>query len=307
MTLVVAALYKFVPLPDRHERKPVLEEICAGAGIRGTILLAGEGLNGTVCGDRAGIDRVLAHLRSWPGCDTLEHKESPASKMPFRRMKVRLKSEIVTMGLPGIDPNRLAGAHVDPEDWNALILDPDVVVIDTRNDYEVGIGTFRGAVNPGTASFREFPGWFERFRETNAKPRVAMFCTGGIRCEKSTAYVRSLGVEEVYHLRGGILKYLETVPVDDSLWQGECFVFDDRVAVRHGLEPGTHGQCFACRRPLAAGDMASPDYREGVSCPACIGAFSDEDRARFAERQRQIALARERGGLHLGRLADKAR
>lgn len=300
MTLIVAALYKFASLPDFADYKDGLEAVCKKAGVKGTILLASEGVNGTIAGTRQGIDEALAHLRSLPGCADLEHKESHADTMPFLRMKVRLKKEIVTMGVEGIDPTSTVGTYVAPEDWNALISDPDVVVIDTRNDYEVGIGTFEGAVNPETETFREFPAWFERFKETNTKPKIAMFCTGGIRCEKSTAFLKSQGVEDVYHLKGGILKYLETVPEEESKWEGECFVFDSRVSVGHGLELGSYDQCYACRRPITEEDKQSEAYVKGVSCPACIDTFSSEDKARFAERQKQIALARKRGNAHLG-------
>lgn len=305
MTLIVAALYKFTALDDHAAYKAGIEAVCAANGVMGTILLASEGVNGTIAGTREGIDAALAHLRTLPGCADLEHKESVAEKMPFLRMKVRLKKEIVTMGVEGIDPTSTVGTYVNPEDWNALISDPDVVLIDTRNDYEVGIGTFEGAVNPETETFREFPAWFERFRETNTKPKIAMFCTGGIRCEKSTAFLKSQGLDEVYHLKGGILKYLETVPKEESKWDGECFVFDARVSVGHGLELGNYDQCYACRRPITAQDKLSEAYVKGVSCPKCVEEFSPVDKARFAERQKQIQLARQRGETHLGGDAQK--
>ena len=300
MTLIVAALYKFAALPDFADHKNGIEAVCRAQGVKGTILLAAEGVNGTIAGSRAGIDAVLDHLRALPGCADLEHKESHAETMPFLRMKVRLKKEIVTMGVEGIDPTSTVGTYVEPEDWNTLISDPDVVVIDTRNDYEVGIGTFEGAVNPETETFREFPAWFEAFKETNEKPKIAMFCTGGIRCEKSTAYLKSQGIEDVYHLKGGILKYLETVPEAESKWEGECFVFDSRVSVGHGLELGSYDQCYACRRPITDEDKQTDAYVKGISCPACIGEFSEADKARFAERQKQIELARARGEEHIG-------
>ena len=297
---VIAALYKFVlfPYPDSVQ-KPLLDT-CRKAGVKGTLLLAREGINGTIAGSRAGIDTVLAHIRALPGCSDLEHKESHADSQPFLRLKVRLKAEIVTMGQPGVDPTASVGHYVTPQDWNALISAPDVVVIDTRNDYETAIGTFEGAVDPETATFREFPAWWQANRERFHNKRVAMFCTGGIRCEKSTNYLISQGVEDVFHLKGGILKYLEDVPEDESLWRGECFVFDGRVSVGHGLKPGPYDLCHACRRPVAPADRDHTDFEEGVSCPACIDEYSETDRERFRERQRQIMLARKRGAEHLG-------
>ena len=305
MTIIVAALYKFAPLPNYADHKGPLENVCSEAGVKGTILLAGEGVNGTIAGSRDGIDAVLAHLRTLPGCGDLEHKESAAETMPFLRMKVRLKKEIVTLGVEGIDPTSTVGTYVEPEDWNALIADPETVVIDTRNDYEVGIGTFEGALNPQTKAFRDFPVWFEEFQKTNTKPKIAMFCTGGIRCEKSTALLKSKGFDDVYHLKGGILKYLETVPEEQSKWQGECFVFDARVSVGQGLAQGSYNQCFACRRPITDGDKTHPAYEKGISCPACIDEYTDDAKARFAERQKQIRLARARGEAHIGEEAQK--
>ena len=298
--IVVAALYRFARL-DRYEAlKHPLAELCCKAGIKGTLLLASEGINGTVAGSRAGIDRMLAFLRAQPELAGLQHKESHADTMPFYRLKVRLKREIVTMGVPDTDPTKIVGTYVAPEDWNALIDDPDTVLVDTRNAYEVRIGTFEGAVDPHTASFREFPDWVRRNGNALRGKKIAMFCTGGIRCEKATAFVRSLGHEHVFHLKGGILKYLETVPRDESRWQGECFVFDERVAVAHGLEHGTHTLCRACRQPLSPADLRSAHYVEGVRCPHCVDRFSDADRARFAERQRQVELAHARGERHIG-------
>lgn len=301
--LVVAALYKFVRFDDITALRGPLLQVCEDAGVKGTLLLAPEGINGTIAGTRDGIDRVLAAIRVLPDCADLEHKESGAETMPFYRMKVRLKKEIVTMGVTDIDPARHAGTYVDPADWNALISDPEVIVIDTRNDYEVGIGTFRGAINPETRSFGEFPGWFRAFRErlpADRAPKIAMFCTGGIRCEKSTAFLKSEGIDAVYHLKGGILKYLETVPAEQSLWDGECFVFDQRVAVGHGLEPGSHDLCHACRMPLSAADKQSPHYVAGVSCHHCHADRDDSQRARYAERQRQAEAAARRGAEHVG-------
>lgn len=295
----VAALYHFTRFEDPAGLIPPLRAVAEGAGVRGSLLLAPEGINGTIAGTRAGIDAVLAAIRALPGCARLEWKESTATEAPFGRLKVRLKREIVTMGAPGLDPAEV-GTHVAAADWNALIESPDVAVIDTRNAYEVEIGTFQGAVDPGTDSFREFPAWWEANRDRFHNKRIAMFCTGGIRCEKSTAYLKSQGVEEVFHLKGGILKYLEEVPEEQSLWQGGCFVFDERVAVGHGLAEMDFDLCRACRHPLTAEEKADPAFEEGVACPRCIDMHSDADRARFRERQRQIALARARGARHLG-------
>lgn len=290
--VIVAALYHFARLPDHEALRTPLADLCDRSGVRGTLLLAREGVNGTIAGSRAGIDAVLAHLRAIPELAQLEHKESTAHKMPFRRMKVRLKSEIVTMGVPDIDPLEGVGAYVYPKDWNALISDPDTIVIDTRNDYEVGIGTFKGAVNPQTSTFREFPGWVENAGiEDKSKP-IAMFCTGGIRCEKATAFMRSQGYENVYHLKGGILKYLEKVPEEESLWEGSCFVFDERVAVTHGLREGDEILCRACRNPVTPEEQASPLYEEGASCPHCYNSRTDEDRKRFRMRHRQMLAER---------------
>lgn len=262
--IAVAALYQFTRFDDPAALRAPLQAVCAAHGVKGTLLLAREGLNGTIAGEAAGLDAVIGHLRALPGCADLEVKFSEAAHMPFGRMKVRVKREIVTMGEPDIDPALSAGHYVGPQDWNALITDPATLVIDTRNDYEVAIGTFRGAVDPQTRSFRDFPAWFRAHRKTllNGKQRVAMFCTGGIRCEKSTSFLRSEGVEEVYHLKGGILKYLEQVPESESLWQGECFVFDERVSLGHGLAQGTATMCRACGRAVLPGE----------TCAACAAA-----------------------------------
>ena len=289
--IVVAALYHFARLDDPAALKPPLAELCCGLGVRGTLLLAREGINGTVAGSRGAIDAVLSHIRAIPGLAALEHKESFAQTMPFRRMKVRLKKEIVTMGVEGVDPLEGVGAYVEPKDWNALISDPDTLVIDTRNDYEVAIGTFARAVDPQTSSFREFPGWLEKTDIAAGAKRIAMFCTGGIRCEKATAYMRSKGFDNVYHLKGGILKYLEEIQPGESLWKGNCFVFDERVSIGHGLKPGDETLCRACRLPLTPADRASPLYEEGVSCPHCHGARTDEDRMRYRERHKQMLAA----------------
>ena len=297
---IVAALYKFTSFDDPAALKGPLAELGCRSGVKGTLLLAREGINGTIAGPREGIDAVLAHIRGLPGCADLEWKESTASEMPFAKLKVRLKREIVTMHQPDVDPTAAVGRYVDPANWNELISDPDVAVIDTRNDYDVAIGTFEGAVDPETQSFGEFPDWWKRNHNRFHGKRIAMFCTGGIRCEKSTNYLISQGVDEVYHLKGGILKYLEEVPEEESRWQGECFVFDKRVSVGHGLVEGSYDLCFACRRPLSEEDKGDPAYEAGVSCARCADEYSEEDRARFRERQKQIALARARGGAHLG-------
>ncbi|WP_282603549.1 rhodanese-related sulfurtransferase [Paracoccus sp. PARArs4] len=286
--LTVAALYHFARLPDPAAMRGPLLDLCLAQGLCGTLLLAREGVNGTIAGPRDGIDAVIAHLRSWPGFEGLEWKASHADQPPFARMKVRLKQEIVTMGQPDVDPTASVGRYVAPRDWNALISAPDVAVIDTRNDYEVAIGTFEGAVDPGTASFRDFPAWWAENAHRFEGKRIAMFCTGGIRCEKSTNFLMSQGVPEVHHLQGGILKYLEEIPEADSKWQGECFVFDQRVSLKHGLEQGSHGMCHACRRPISDADRAHPAFEPGVCCPHCVDEYGDADRERFRDRQRQF-------------------
>ena len=297
---IIAALYQFARFADPAALQPGLLATCQAQGVKGSLLLAPEGINGTIAGTRDGIDAVLSAIRALPGCDGLEWKESQTEKLPFGRMKVRLKREIVTMGQPDVDPLARVGHYVQPAEWNALISDPDTVVIDTRNDYEVAIGTFQGAVDPCTRSFGEFPDWWQAHRDQFAGKRVAMFCTGGIRCEKSTNYLLGQGLNEVFHLKGGILKYLEEVPEAESLWQGQCFVFDDRVSVGHGLQTGGLGSCGACRRPVTPADQQHPDYEDGASCPACANEYSQSDRARFRERHRQIGLAAKRGVRHFG-------
>ncbi|MFA5580767.1 MAG: rhodanese-related sulfurtransferase [Paracoccaceae bacterium] len=296
----IAALYHFTRFDDPAALRGPLLAHARAHGITGSLLLAREGINGTIAGSRAGIDAMLAHIRSLPGCADLDWKESQADDPPFGRMKVRLKREIVTMGQPDVDPRARVGHYVEPAEWNALIAADDVVVIDTRNDYEVAIGTFQGAIDPQTRAFGEFPAWWEANKDRFHNKRVAMFCTGGIRCEKSTNYLLGQGVEDVYHLRGGILKYLEQVPAQQSMWDGECFVFDGRVSVGHGLAEGPHELCHACRRPLLPADMTRPEYEQGVSCHQCHGEHDETRRARFRERQRQIALAKTRGEKHLG-------
>ena len=282
--LRVAALYRFCRLERFEELRAPLAAFCCGRGIKGTLLLAREGINGTVAGEEAAIAELIAHLEAMPEFRGLEVKYSAAAEMPFGRMKVRLKREIVTMGVEGVDPLEDAGAYVEAADWNTLIADSDTVVIDTRNDYEVSLGTFRNAVNPETASFREFPEWVEKHRSELEGKKIAMFCTGGIRCEKATAYVKSLGFDDVFHLKGGILKYLENVPAEQSLWQGECFVFDERVSVGHGLAVGQNKLCRACGHPVTPGEMQSPKFQEGVSCARCFDVSGEADKIRHARR-----------------------
>jgi UPF0176 protein len=300
---LTAALYQFVDLPDYAELREPLLACCEANHVKGTLLLAREGINGTIAGPEAGVHAVLAHLRSDPRMARLPHKSSWSDHPPFHRMKVRLKKEIVTLRVPGLDPNQTVGQYVKPQDWNALLDDPDVLLIDTRNDYEVAIGTFQGAINPNIKTFTELPAWLDAqpaLQGDGKKPKVAMFCTGGIRCEKSTALMKMRGFDEVYHLEGGILKYLEEVPPENSTWQGDCFVFDERVSVGHGLVPGPHELCRSCRWPLSPQEKASPHYVKGVSCAHCYDQRSPEEKARLAERQRQVELAGQRGELHVG-------
>jgi UPF0176 protein len=298
--IVVCALYKFVTLDDYQTMKQPLLDFMLKNEVRGTLLLAKEGFNGTVAGSRAGIDALLAYLKSDPRLAELSYKESYTNNAPFMRSRVKLKREIVTMGVEGIDPKRVVGTYVKPKDWNQLISAPDVLLVDTRNDYEVQVGTFKHAINPKTDSFREFPDYVKTHLDPQKHKKVAMFCTGGIRCEKSTAFLKEQGFEEVYHLEGGILKYLEDVPEEESLWQGDCFVFDDRVTVNHKLEKGDYDQCHACRLPITEEDKQSPLYQRGVSCPHCYDKTTDEQKQRFAEREKQIQLARLRGEAHIG-------
>ncbi len=299
-TYFVAAFYLFTPLDELESLQASVRRCCEDNDVRGIVLLAPEGINSTIAGSRDGVLAVLDHLRADPRLADLKWKESHAASPPFRKLRVRLKQEIVTMGVPGVDPRDLVGTYVKPEDWNALISDPEIVVIDTRNDYEVEIGTFKDAVNPDIESFRQLPAWLEANLDPASKPKVAMFCTGGIRCEKSTSLLKRAGVDEVYHLDGGILKYLEQVPEPESLWEGECFVFDERVSVGHGLATGPHELCRACRFPLGPDDKQSSLYTEGVSCPRCHDRTTDEQKQRFADRQQQVELSRSRGERHLG-------
>jgi len=302
--IVIAALYRFVRLDNFESlRKPLLQFMLDNQ-VRGTLLLATEGINGTVAGSEASVLRLLDYLREDDRLRALDYKLSYDDEIPFYRSRVKLKREIVTMGVEDIDPTH-GGTYVNARDWNALISDPEVTLIDTRNDYESAIGSFDGAILPETAKFREFPAYVKNHLDSDKHRKVAMFCTGGIRCEKSTAYLRQQGFDEVYHLRGGILKYLEEVPETESKWHGECFVFDNRVSVNHALEKGSYDQCHACRRPITEHDKLGDKYQPGISCPACHDAHSDADRARYREREKQVRLARERGELHIG--ADATR
>lgn len=295
--IIVAALYEFTALPEFQELQPPLKTLCDQEGIKGSLLLAPEGINGTVAGTRTGINKLHAFLET--KFKKLEYKESWAEEMPFHRMKVRLKKEIVTLGIPGLNPQEKGGIYVNPEKWNDLISNPETLVLDTRNAYETEIGTFQGAVDPHTHAFTEFPAFMEKLNPSKDKP-IAMFCTGGIRCEKASAYLRSQGYEKVYQLKGGILKYLETVSPDESLWKGECFVFDGRVSIDHDLELGHYELCHGCRHPINEEDKKSPTYERGVSCPYCIGSLSPEKARSARDRQRQEDLAHRRGQKHIG-------
>jgi len=297
---VVAALYKFVFLPDYQEIQPDLLRRCKQLEIKGTILLATEGINGTIAGSRTAIDGLLEFLAADGRFRDLEYKESLASGIPFHRMKVKLKKEIVTMGLPDINPNRVSGRRLNAKAWNQVISNPEVLVIDTRNHYEYSIGTFKHAISPETETFREFPEYVSQHLDPEKHRKIAMFCTGGIRCEKAGAFMLEQGFEEVYQLQGGILRYLEEVKKDENLWQGECFVFDGRVSVDENLREGRYEQCFACRRPISVEDRQSEFYQQGVSCPACYKDLTEAQRTRFQERQKQVELAEQRGEQHIG-------
>ena len=298
--VVVAALYRFAKFPDYECFREPLLKIMLAEKVRGTLLLAAEGLNGTIAGERASIDAVLAWLAKDHRFTGIQAKESYVAENPFYRTKVKLKKEIVTMGVEDIDPTHIVGTYVDPKDWNALIEDPEVLLLDTRNQYEVEIGTFENAINPQTDSFREFPDYVKNNLDPKVHKKVAMFCTGGIRCEKSTAYLKQHGFEDVFHLKGGILKYLEEQPEDETKWQGECFVFDNRVTVNHKLEKGNYDQCHACRRPITEEDKVSEFYQKGVSCRHCYNKHSKEQVRRYAERERQMQLAALRSEAHIG-------
>ena len=299
-TYVVYALYKFVTLKDYESLRDPLKNLMLTLNVRGTLLLAEEGINGTISGARENMDAVITWLRADDRLADLEYKESIHSEQPFHRTKVKLKKEIVTMGIEGINPNKVVGTYVDPKDWNAIISDPETILIDTRNDYEYEIGTFANAINPDTETFREFPDYVEKNLDPKKHKKVAMFCTGGIRCEKASSYMKQAGFDEVYHLKGGVLKYLEEVQQDQTLWDGECFVFDDRVAVNHNLEKGSYDQCHACRYPITEDDKHHEHYIAGVSCHRCFDTKSPEQKARFAEREKQIHLAKQRGEAHIG-------
>ena len=293
--VVVAALYRFAELPDFATMREPLHDVMLVCEVRGTLLLAAEGINGTIAGSRSGVDKVLDWLRKDERFHGLEAKESTVEENPFYRTKVKLKKEIVTMGVEGIDPKHIVGTYVEPKDWNALLDDPELVLIDTRNQYEVEIGTFEKAENPSTTSFREFPQYVKDNLDPKKAKKVAMFCTGGIRCEKSTAYLKQQGFDEVYHLKGGILKYLEEVPKEQTKWQGECFVFDNRVTVDHDLEQGNYDQCHGCRMPITEEDKSKAEYQKGVSCHYCYDKNSTEQQQRYAEREKQVKLAKLRG------------
>lgn len=303
--IVVAALYKFVTLNNFRELREPLLQVMSDNGIKGTLLLAEEGINGTVSGSRQAIDALFAWFAKDPRLADVDHKESYCAEQPFYRTKVKLKKEIVTLGVPGVNPNLRVGTYVEPQDWNALIDDPEVLLIDTRNDYEVAIGTFKGAIDPKTTTFREFPEYIKTHFDPQKHKKVAMFCTGGIRCEKASSYMLGEGFEQVFHLKGGILKYLEEVPQAQTRWQGDCFVFDNRVTVRHDLSEGEYDQCHACRQPVSAADRLSPHYVAGISCPHCWDSLSEKTRNSARERQKQIELARARNQPHpLGRQYD---
>jgi len=298
--IVVSALYKFVPLPHFKSLKAPLLAFMQAQQIKGTLLLAKEGINGTVSGNSEAITALYTFLDKQPGLENINHKESFHDKAPFNRTKVKLKKEIVTLGVENIDPLKSAGTYIKPKDWNTLLQDKEVTLIDTRNDYEVQLGTFKGALNPETTTFREFPDYVKNNLDPATHKKIAMFCTGGIRCEKSTAYLKELGFKEVYHLEGGILKYLEIVPEEDSLWQGECFVFDERVSVNHALKRGQYDQCHACRFPISENDKQTASYQPGISCPHCIDTKNDDQKQRYQEREKQNRLAKNRGETHIG-------
>jgi UPF0176 protein len=298
--IIVAAFYRFVTLDDLVGLKPELLSLCETNGIKGTILLANEGINATVSGSRQAIDQLTAYLRADGRFDYLEYKESVFDRDPFYRMKVKLKKEIVTLGIPGTDPNQKTGCYVTSDEWNRLISDPDLILLDVRNDYESDIGSFKNAIYPNTKTFRDFPEYVKNNLDPKIHKKIAMFCTGGIRCEKASSYMLEQGFEEVYQLHGGILRYLEETTMEDSLWEGECFVFDGRVAVNQELTKGEYETCYSCRKPVSEEDRQSEYYIVGVSCPGCFHTLSYERRQSLEERQRQVRLAEERNQQHIG-------
>ena len=309
LTYLTTAMYHFVSLPHFESLREPLLQFCVSRDIKGTLLLANEGINGTIAGSEKSILELLNYLKTAPifegNFKDLAHKESWSDKHPFYRMKVKLKKEIVTLGVPGVSPTKMVGKYVKPQDWNTIISDPEVVLIDTRNDYEYAIGTFKNAVNPKTNTFREFPDYVKTHFDPKKHKKVAMFCTGGIRCEKASSYMMSKGFDEVYHLEGGILKYLEEVNPEESLWEGECFVFDQRVAIKHGLKVGGYDQCYACRYPLSLEDMKHKKYIPGISCPHCFNTHTPEKLKSLTERQKQVILAKSKGYAHIGTKTKK--
>ncbi|WP_370931591.1 rhodanese-related sulfurtransferase [Bartonella sp. DGB1] len=297
----IAALYCFADWKDFEKARSALLDFCKNNNLKGTLLIAKEGINGTVAGKHTAIDQLIEFIKSYKIFDNMELKFSYSDKMPFLRMKVKIKKEIVTLGVEGVNPLAAVGTYLEPQEWNDLLAKEDTVIIDTRNGYEYDIGTFKGAIDPATNTFKEFPAWVELNKAKLEGKKIAMFCTGGIRCEKATSYLKTIGYNNVYHLKGGILKYLETIPPQDSLWEGQCFVFDDRVSVGHGLKEGDYSLCRACQRPLSPSDKLHEHFEEGVSCADCYSVRTESDRSRFKERQRQIELAKIRGnGAHLG-------
>ncbi len=297
---LLCTLYKFIALDDFVARRaPILSNL-QEYNILGTVLLAKEGINGTIAGTRRDIEKFLSWLGQQVAMNDIEVKYAITECLPFKRTKVKLKKEIVTMGIDGIDPGQSNATYVQPKDWNELLNDPDVLVIDTRNEYEIKVGQFEKATNPHTTNFREFPAFANQHLHPEKHKKIAMYCTGGIRCEKSTAFLKQRGFDEVYHLKGGILKYLEQMPPNESKWQGECFVFDERVTVNHQLQKGSYTQCHACRRPITEVDKQSEKYQAGVSCPSCFGSSTKQDKARYAEREKQVRLADVRGTSHIG-------
>ena len=307
-TYLTTAMYHFVSLPHYKKLREPLLNFCVSQSIKGTLLLADEGINGTLAGSEKSVLELLHYLKNDPifggSFKNIAHKESWSDKHPFYRMKVKLKKEIVTLGVPGVSPTKVVGKYIKPKDWNSIISDPEVVLIDTRNDYECAIGTFKNAINPKTTTFREFPEYVKTHFDPKKHKKVAMFCTGGIRCEKASSYMMSKGFDEVYHLEGGILKYLEEIRPEESLWEGECFVFDQRVAIKHGLEVGNYDQCYACRYPLSQKDMKSEKYIPGISCHHCFSLHTPEKLEALTERQKQLILAKQRGEEHIGTRAQ---